>query len=305
MNLPPVLFVVFRRPETTARVFEAIRSARPARLFIAADGPRPDRPDDVQACAQTRAIVSNVDWPCEVKTLFRDTNRGIKDGVADAITWFFEQVPEGIILEDDCLPHPDFFRFCAELLVRYRDDERVSQISGVNFQPAARTDTSYFFSRYNHVWGWASWARAWAAYDRNLPDLDGFLAGADKTGFWDSPQECTYWRKTFAWTKLGRVKTWDYQWKYTLWREGALCVYPERNLVTNIGFGAGATNTSEDSEEKAKKPLQELGELVPNPLVLRDRRADQYTFHHLYWGTPGERFSARWKRLLSLLRKAL
>ena len=176
MNTPSVLFVIFRRPEATARVFEAIRRARPSRLFVAADGPRPGRQDEAELCRQTRAVVERVDWPCQVVTRFQETNQGIKEGVTGAISWFFSQVDEGIILEDDCLPHPDFFPYCAALLKQYRDDERVFHVGGNNFQPKSRVMAeSYYFSRYNHIWGWATWKRAWDRYRAEFEGLEDFL----------------------------------------------------------------------------------------------------------------------------------
>jgi hypothetical protein len=297
MSAPPVLFIIFRREDTTRQVFEAIRRARPERLFVAADGPRPGKEGEPEACQATRAVVNLVDWPCEVKTLFQPTNLGIKEGVVTAIRWFFDQVPEGIILEDDCLPHPDFFRFAGMLLEKYRHDQRIFQISGTNFQPEPRSDASYYFSRYNHVWGWASWARAWDAYDKDLGGLDAFLETADRTGFWESSKERKYWSKIWKWTRSGRVKTWDYQWKLTLWKEGALCVCPEKNLVTNLGFGDGATNTGTVSTDKAARPLEALGELVHPAFVVRHRVADRFTFHRLYWGHPWARFVRRLAKL--------
>lgn len=152
-----VLFLVFNRPETTKTVFEAIRKAKPKRLYIAADGPRKHREGENEKVSSVRQIVTYVDWPCDVKTLFRDENLGCKSAVSGAITWFFNHEEEGIILEDDCLPHPDFFPFCESLLKRYANDERIWVITGNNFQNGIqRGEASYYFSRYNHVWGWAS-----------------------------------------------------------------------------------------------------------------------------------------------------
>src|SRR5271165_4717676 len=165
----PILFLVFNRPETTRRVFETIRAARPPKLYVSADGPRAGRAGEPQRCDEARRIATSVDWPCEVKTLFRDANLGCKMGVSTGISWFFDQEPEGIILEDDIVPLPSFFDYCDELLARYRDDERVAMISGCN--PIAndfRVDESYFFARFCGIWGWASWRRAWRHYDVNI-----------------------------------------------------------------------------------------------------------------------------------------
>lgn len=172
----PVLFLVYKRPDTTRQVFEAIRQAKPPRLYIAADGPKKDLPEEAEKVKQVRDIVlSGVDWDCEVETLFRDENLGCKYGVSGGIDWFFENEEEGIILEDDTLPSQSFFWFCQELLERYKDDKRIMAISGDNFQNGIKRGAcSYYFSRYNHIWGWASWRRAWGYYSVNMklwPDI--------------------------------------------------------------------------------------------------------------------------------------
>jgi hypothetical protein len=165
----PVAFLVFNCPDTTIRVFEEIRCARPPKLLVVADGPRADRPGEADKCQAVRAVIETVDWPCEVLKNYSDVNLGCKIRVSSGLDWVFEQVEEAIILEGDCLPHPTFFRFCEELLETYRDDERIGMISGDNFQfGRKRGDASYYFSRYNHIWGWASWRRAWQHYDRNM-----------------------------------------------------------------------------------------------------------------------------------------
>ena len=169
MNISPILFLIFNRPETTKKVFSAIKEVQPPRLYIAADGPRSEQPDEADHCELARTIATKVDWDCEVKTLFRDQNLGIRIAVSQAIDWFFEQEPEGIILEDDCLPDQSFFWFCKELLEKYRNDTRIMHIGGTNFQFGKnRTNYSYYFSRYAHIWGWASWRRAWEYYDEKL-----------------------------------------------------------------------------------------------------------------------------------------
>ncbi len=213
MNLTsPVLFLIFNRPETTEQVFSAIKKAQPPRLYIAADGPRSEYPNDAESCDISRAIATNVDWDCEVKTLFQDQNLGCRLAVSGAVDWFFEQETEGIILEDDCLPDQSFFLFCQELLEQYRDDTRIMQIGGTNYQfGKKRTNYSYYFSRYGHLWGWASWRRAWSFYDEKMKQWptakqNGILLHwADDWGFiryWESTQGPQWWW-FLGWVKLG------------------------------------------------------------------------------------------------------
>src|SRR5579871_4386735 len=163
----PVALIVFNRPDTTRQVFQEIRRVRPPVLLVVADGPRRDHPEDEQLCRETRAVAEEVDWPCQVLTEYSDVNLGCRHRPASGLDWVFSQVEEAIILEDDCVPHPSFFRFCSELLSRYRDDARIGTIAGTNVQGGRkRGGASYYFSKYPTIWGWASWRRAWALYDR-------------------------------------------------------------------------------------------------------------------------------------------
>ena len=282
MNTPVALFV-FNRPETTARVIEAVRAADPPLLLVVADGPRPDVPSDATACREVRALIDRIDWPCPVRTNYADANLGCRARVASGIDWVFDEVPEAILLEDDTLPDPTFFRFAEELLGRYREDNRVMCISGDNFQRGRRRGSaSYYFSRYTHIWGWATWRRAWDRYDRDLtrwPTLraEGWLASVLR-----DPAEIEYWTNVFDRVARGDIDTWDYQWLFTCWVEGGLTVLPNRNLVTNIGFFPGATHTSGDSA-LARIPTEPMGfPLVHPEHVTANAAADAFTARTIF-----------------------
>lgn len=241
---PPVLFLVFNRPDLARRVFARIREARPARLFIAADGPRPDHPDDGPACRETRLLAAQVDWPCEVKTLFRDANLGCRAAVSSAITWFFEHVEAGIILEDDCLPDLSFFPFCAELLERYRDDERITTISAMGYPRAGLCGRhSYSFTTYQLIWGWATWRRAWQRYEPTLEHRPFLADPAWLRRHLGSARVARAWAQRIAAYRAGEVNTWDYPWNFSCWAHGGLGIVPAVNLVDNLGFGPGGTHT--------------------------------------------------------------
>lgn len=252
MTCPPIILLIFNRPEETGRTFAAIRAARPGKLLVVADGPRATRPGEADLCARTRAIIDSVDWPCEVLRNFSDANLGCGPRVSSGLDWAFGQVEEAIILEDDCLPDPSFFPFCAELLDRYRNDARVMMISGNNFQNGKqRTADSYYFSRFPHCWGWATWRRAWNLYDfamRGWPEksYSGWLKLHTGGGLLEKN-----WRASFEGVASGKINTWDYQWTYCVWNHGGVSAVPNMNLVTNIGFGATATHTT--SADKAYK----------------------------------------------------
>jgi hypothetical protein len=230
----PVLLLVFNRPDATRRVFETVRAVRPPRLYVAADGPRADRPAEKSATDQVRAIFSGVDWPCEVFTLFRDENLGCKQAVSGGISWFFEHEEKGIILEDDVLPRPEFFTFCEAGLNVWRD---VPQIGGIAGFVAVNTDTP-FLSIHGSVWGWASWRRAWRHYrgDAELTDVDfGFLAGV-------SSLYVTYEKKRIARLLATRnsIDTWDYYWLFSRIKQQLFMVMPPCPLTSNIGFADNA-----------------------------------------------------------------
>jgi hypothetical protein len=237
-----VLFLVFNRPETSSRVFEAIRKARPSRLYVAADGPRADRDCELEKCSQVREISTAVDWPCELHTLFRDVNQGCKIAVSSAITWFFEHEEQGIILEDDCLPSQSFFLFCQEMLNHYKNDTRVWHVAGVYpFASESQPSNTYYFSEYNPIWGWATWRRAWAKFDAAIPFWPQISATNTIEVLLGSQQAKKY-RARFWRAYNGEVDTWDYQWFLTRLLHGKSIV-PMVNLVTNIGFGGDATHT--------------------------------------------------------------
>lgn len=244
----PVAFFVFNRPGPTARVFREIAKAKPPKLLVVADGPRASRIGEADKCDAVRTIIQLVDWDCEVLTNFSDVNLGCKQRVSSGIDWVFEQVEEAIILEDDCLPNPTFFRFCQEMLAFYRHDNRIGMISGDNFQfGRERGDASYYFSRYSHIWGWASWRRAWAHYDRDAALWPKIREGNYLKGLVSGRSEYKHWFHAFQSVYDGDIDTWDYQWTLSLWANGMLTVLPSVNLISNIGFQPDATHTSGES----------------------------------------------------------
>ena len=273
-----VLFLVFNRPDTTRQVFEAIRKAEPPRLYIAADGPRVEKAGEAEKCEQARRIATQVDWECEVKTLFREKNLGCRVAVSSAIDWFFENEEEGIILEDDCLPSQSFFWFCEELLERYRDDRRIMMISGDNFQfGRKRTLYSYYFSRYPHIWGWALWRRAWEKYDVNMNLWPEIREGGWLYDYLEDGSLVKFWHRNFDWTYNDKIDTWDHQFTFACMIHRGLCILPNDNLVSNIGFGLDASKTKRISRFSKMKTKLMRFPLKHPPYVIRDIRADRYT----------------------------
>lgn len=238
---PPILFMIFKRPNTTVRVFEAIRAARPAKLFIAADAPRPNVPGEIEKCAAVREIVRNVDWPCEVKTLFREQNLGCGKAVAGALEWFFSQVEEGIILEDDILPDPTFFPYCAALLERYRDNDRIMMISGYNPLAHRIGDGDYYASSTVQIWGWATWRRAIAKFDFRMERYPAFRAAGRIAESLREKRHQEHFIREFDMYAAGRCNNWDQQWMFSVLDQRGICLIACNNLVKNIGFGPDST----------------------------------------------------------------
>lgn len=280
-----VLFLVFNRPTVTAQVFEAIRSARPPRLYVAADGPRSGREGETERCTAVRRIVTHIDWPCEVKTLFRSQNLGCKRAVSEGISWFFEHEEQGIILEDDCLPNRSFFSFCENLLNRYKSEERVWVITGDNFQGGIkRSDASYYFSHYNHVWGWASWRRAWKMADMDLNFWPKWKQSKVWKGFWSNRIARRYWEKIFDRMYRREIDTWDYPWTACVWFHGGLTATPNVNLVSNIGFGEDSTHTALSNSPLANLQATELDDLQHPNGIERNEDADDHVFEYVFNG---------------------
>ncbi|MDX1912693.1 MAG: hypothetical protein SFV22_14475 [Saprospiraceae bacterium] len=243
----PVLLLLFNRPQHTAAVLDRLRSIRPVQVFVHCDGPRTDRPGEREKVEAVRREVEKIDWPCTVQTLYRDENSGLRNGVSQALDWFFSTVEQGIVLEDDCLPDPSFFPFCAELLEKYAAEPRVLHIGGSNVAES-RTKAmpdSYFFSSFAFVWGWASWRRAWQHMSLQLEGLDEFEQSVGVGNISSDRMAQVYLLDKFQATRAGKNNSWAYAWFYSIVRSGGLCVVPGKNLVQNTGIGdASATHTT-------------------------------------------------------------
>jgi hypothetical protein len=286
MTSTPVALIVFNRPQLTERTFAVIRAQRPNKLFLIADGPRVNHPTDGARCAAVRAILENVDWPCEVYRDYSDHNLGCKYRPKTGIDWVFQHVDKAIILEDDCLPHADFFSFCDLMLERYAADERISLITGNNFQDGQwRGNASYYFSRYPHTWGWATWARAWQYNEADIGFWPEWKRSVAWRRFWNDRVAKKYWTDIFDRVHSKLFETaWDYPWVASVWRRGGLTVTPNVNLISNIGFGPDATHTLSADSNMAAMIVNPLSEIRHPNQIVEDEVADRYDFDHAYGG---------------------
>jgi hypothetical protein len=273
----PVLFITFNRPDFTQKVFNEIRKAQPTQLFIAVDGPREDRPDDIERCRKVLEITRKVDWDCKVSTLVQEKNLGCKIGESTAIDWFFSQVEEGIILEDDTVPDQSFFLFCQELLEKYRHDQRIMMISGDNFQfGRRRTEDSYYFSKYFITWGWASWRRAWNCYDITMEKWPLVRDGHWLNDILNDFFAVKYWERIFEDTYNGTIDTWDYQWILSCWIHGGLSITPNTNLISNIGYNKFATHTTNKNDPRSDLPVYQMMFPLKHPgFIIHDELSDR------------------------------
>jgi hypothetical protein len=279
----PVLFLIFNRPDTTKQVFESIRQIKPKQLFVAADGPRPDRIGEKEKCEAAREIIKQVDWDCEVKTRINIENKGCGIAPFEAITWFFDNVEYGIILEDDCLPDQSFFSFCQELLLKYRFDNRIMMISGDNFLKNITITSSYFFSKYHFIWGWASWKRAWKYCDFSMNSWKILNKTNCLKCLFPKRYERIWWKKIYEEVVNCHVDYWDYQWGYTIIINNGVTIFPKVNLVSNIGFSKSATHTQNQLSWKNSQEAKVIDFPLIHPKVIETNKyLDKKLFENYY-----------------------
>jgi hypothetical protein len=276
----PVLLLIFNRPDRTQELFNVIRKVKPAELYIAADGARAYKQEDLEKCRQARDVVNQVDWDCRVQTLFRDENMGCRRAIASAINWFFDNVEEGIILEDDCLPSESFFRFCEELLGKYRHDQRIMQISGNNYLFGKKQfNESYYFSKLNGCWGWATWRRAWKHFDGNMPGFAYFKRENLIANYIDNKEMSDWLLSYLEEAATPGCSIWSSQWSYAIVINNGLCISPAVNLVQNTGLGEDATHGKNRSFKLySEVKAEELKKIIHPMFILADNEADNIYF---------------------------
>lgn len=287
----PILFTIFNRPDTTKIVFEKIRQIQPKYLYIAADGPRNDDTQDIRLSNECRNIINQIDWDCELHTLFRNENLGCKMAISSAIDWFFENVELGIILEDDCVPDLSFFPFCGDLLNYYKDDKRVGLISGSNFySDAIKNFYSYYFSKYSFIWGWATWKRTWELYDVNMKLWPEIQQRKYLNTILSDKRTVIYWNNIFDATFQNRINTWDHQLTFSMFIQNLVSIIPKVNLVSNIGFNSDATHTKKENN-LSNFPVSHIDFPLKKPkYIIKDNNADIF-FQKYVYGYPQTIFS--------------
>jgi hypothetical protein len=289
----PVALIIFNRAATTRKVLDVLRQVRPQTLFVIADGPREGVPDDQRLCAEARAVIDEIDWPCDVRRRFLNENLGCGHSPAQGLDWVFSQVETCIILEDDCAPDVSFFPFCQEMLQRYQDDKRVMMISGNNhlLNRKAIAD-SYLYSINTQTHGWATWGRAWSEYDFFMEDWPTLRSVEWLTNYLGNSKYADGWLKTFdiayKEAKLNpKCSYWDFQWTYTCWKNHALNVIPCSNLVTNLGYGDNATHPTSLDHPLANLPVVAMSFPLKHPVaMIQNHEADDILRETVYGYRP-------------------
>ena len=298
----PVAFIIFNRPKTTKKVFEQIRKAKPAELFIIADGPKKNNDEDNHLCLETRDIVEKIDWDCKVHKDYSNNNIGLRKRVSTGLNWVFEHTEEAIILEDDCVPHPTFFRFCEELLDYYRNEEKIMAIAGTNFISLQKPENnSYFFSAFVNVWGWASWRRAWINYDDKINDWPNLSKGDFLLKILRDEKSVKYYNTILQEVYEEKINSWAYRWLFSCWQNDGLIIIPAVNSVTNIGFGKEATNTKGPGKRSAVNPSNEIVFPLKHPKnIERDEDTDKLITKKRHRFSPRDKTIRFIKKILRL-----
>lgn len=276
----PVVMIIYNRPENTQEVFDQIAMMEPSELLVVADGPKDKQPGDEDRCRSAREVTEAVDWECDVSREYADSNLGLRKRFQTGLNWVFNEVEEAIILEDDCLPSQSFFRFTEDLLEEYRNDERVMDISGSNHLGTWKDSSQdYHFTRYGGIWGWATWADQWEKYRANMEGWDNPEIRNLVRAYIGDEDQWPYIRHLYQRTAKGSIETWDYQWGFTRAVNWGLTATPSRNLISNIGFGEEATNTTAEESSITGVSRHEL----EFPIEIRDTVASDFAYDRTYF----------------------
>lgn len=298
-----VVYICFNRPSITKKTFEKIRSQKPKKLFLIMDGPRLGNKKDLKNCKQVKKIICKIDWKCKVYKNFSINNLGLKKRVISGLNWVFEKVDKAIILEDDCYPSNDFFYFCETLLNFYEKNKRISIITGNNFQTKPINSDSYYFSKYSHIWGWATWKRTWKLFNDNDKNIEKFLKSKKFQKISKIRAEQNYWKNMFDQIKNGSLKSWAYYFLLNIWEKGGLTVTPNFNLIENLGISSNSSSNKIDSNLKISITKTKLNVSLAHPKsIMVNENADNQVFYSIYKKNIKTRLKYRLKKMINYLK---
>ncbi len=285
MNIP-VLILAFNRPNETRYLLEKLSIIKPSKIYISQDGPRKNIKRDINLCNEVKKILKEVNWNCEVKYKINKNNLGCRISVSSAISWLFENEDVGIILEDDCIPSQSFFKFCQKMLNKYEKNNEIFVISGSNFQKNKFIgDGDYYFSKYAHCWGWATWKRAWYHYDDSMKFWNNFKEKDIWKKIHKNNLERKYWERIFNNVKNKKIDSWAYVWLASVWNFNGITITPNINLISNIGFNKDATNTLSAGKNSDFTHSKEFKNDIKDPgKIIINTEADEFVFNNHFNG---------------------
>lgn len=293
----PIVFIIFNRPDHSNEVFSEIKKLKPKKLYVIADGPRFDNFSDKINCEKSRNVVDKIDWDCNLIKIYSEINLGCKKRIVSGLDEVFSIEKYAIILEDDCLPSQDFFYFSEKLLLYYENNKRIGMISGCNFNEID-PNSSYHFSHYSHIWGWATWSRAWSMYDDTISSWPQNRNSNLLNNIIQRKGSIDYWKTALDGVYNNKIDTWDYQWNYSSWVSGMLSIVPSRNMISNIGFGKDATHTRGISIFSNMKRV-EISTNIKHPPSIEVNKESDYWVEKMHFDN---RYSIRiYKKILAII----
>ena len=280
----PILLLVFNRPKNIKKIIKVLEKIKPTKIYISSDGPRKNNLYDEILCRKTKDNLLKIRWKCSIKKKYLISNQGCRKAVSNGISWFFKNENHGIILEDDCIPNLDFFKFCSINLKKYENSKKIGTITGNNFQKKTNIKETYYYSKYPHCWGWATWRRSWKIYNKKISFWPYYKNTNKWKNFFSSSIEQRYWTKIFNQIYKRKIDSWAYPWSLCLWKNNLLTITPSMNLVKNIGFGKGATHTTSKQDDQKYKlnKLPKKWQIPKN--VHQNTLADEYVFKNHFKG---------------------
>ena len=295
----PIAYFIFNRPDCTKKSFSIIRDQKPKKLLIISDGPRSENLDDKKKCKECLEIVSQIDWPCDIKTNYSDINLGMKERNITGLNWAFSIEEELLILEDDNLPTNEFFKFVEEIVPIYRNNEKIFQITGVNWQDGNfRGDGSYYFSKYNNLWGWVTWRRNWKKYDVKISAWPDYKKSDNWKKKCPNNIERYYWEKLFDEFYSKEINSWAYAWLFSAFYNNRLTITPNVNLVKNVGLHGDGTHEFKN-KNSLMKPYGKIKFPIIHPKYIEENfRADEYTFNNIFGGNEMKSIKGKFKKFL-------
>lgn len=299
----PIVLICFNRPSVTRKVFNKIKKQKPSKLFIIIDGPRAKNLNDMRNVKRVKRIVSDINWKCKVYKNFSKNNIGLKKRIVSGLNWVFKKVDKAIILEDDCYPTDNFFTFCESMLSFYQNNKKVLVITGNNFQKEPVNNKSYYFSKYSHIWGWATWRSTWNLFNDEEKNIQKFLRSKKFKKINKIIDEQNYWKSMHYQIKQGSLKSWAFYFLINIWKKNGLTVTPNKNLITNLGINKISSSNKNDPNLKIHLSKTDIMFPLIHPKIVKvNEIADNRVFYSVYKKNIQTRIKNKIKKMINFLK---